>query len=146
MKVTDITQKVTRAHSNSQPNISLLRRLGVHPVVALVFVLVDFILFSGEIVTGGVSLFLSISIGVFLGLWAIRQQKVAYGDTLWRAVLKGIALGVLTAIPTPIASFLTVIGGLLPLFDKAAREEAERQDNLSMRNVTPPRDNTHDVE
>lgn len=142
MNVTDLAQKVNRAQANARPSISLLRKLGVHPVVALVFVIVDFLLFGGEIITWGFSLKISILAGIFLGLWAIRQQKVAYGDTLGRALIKGVALGVLTALPTPAASFLTVIGGLLPLFDKVAKEEAEREkeEGPSMRNITPPKE------
>ena len=151
MNISDLARKATSAHAAGRPNISLLRRLGIQPTVAVVFVMVDWLLFGGEISSGMASMPISVTAGIILGLWAIRRQHRTYGDTIKVSILKGLILGVLTAVPSPVGSFFTLIGGLLPLLDKmkdskktSPSEESASSDTPEMRNVTPKSGSTKD--
>jgi hypothetical protein len=48
-----------------------------------------------------------------LNCFAILLQKRLYGDSWRAAVGKGSIVGILTAIPLPIASLTTLLGGVL---------------------------------
>lgn len=87
-------------------------------------ILVDFLLFSGEFFSGGVSLAISIPIGIVIGLCAMVWQRKKYRDSMPRAIIKGLFIGFLTSIPTPVASILTFMAGILPLIDREKRESS----------------------
>ncbi len=70
----------------------------------------DWILFGEEVATAGVGWVISLPVGLALGLAAILIQKHAYKDETIPALAKGLLVGLLTAIPAPLASF-----GILPL-------------------------------
>lgn len=82
---------------------------GLHPLTAIGLFAVDWMLFGQEVATGGVGWLISLPVGLVLGLIAILIQKRAYKDETMPAVAKGVLVGVLTAIPTPLSSL-----GLLP--------------------------------
>lgn len=149
MNITDIAEKASKAHASGRPNISLLRRLGIQPTVAIAFTMIDWILFGGELFSAMVSLPVSITVGVLLGLWAINRQYVVYGDSIRVSIIKGTILGFLTAIPSPLASFFTLLGGLLPVIDKItgndkSSDPAPEESSPEIRNVTPPRQQNQD--
>lgn len=79
---------------------------------------IDFLLFSGEIFTAMTSLAISIPIGIAVGIFSIFWQKKKYHDPFLRAVFKGVVIGILTSFPTPLASVVTFMAGLLPIFGK----------------------------
>lgn len=83
---------------------------GLHPVVAIGLLAVDWVLFGEEVATGGVGWVLSLPIGVLLGLIATSIQRNSYRDEKGAAMAKGFVVGLLTAIPAPLSSL-----GLLPL-------------------------------
>lgn len=58
---------------------------------------------------------LSVAAGAVLGVITYRVQKSWYRDDRESAVIKGLIVGLLTAIPTNIPAFLYVPSGILGL-------------------------------
>jgi hypothetical protein len=83
---------------------------GLHPLTAIGLFAVDWMLFGEEVATAGVGWVISLPVGFMLGIVAILIQKHAYKDETGPAIAKGLVVGLLTAIPTPLASL-----GLLPM-------------------------------
>jgi hypothetical protein len=87
--------------------------LGLHPMVAFGMVAADMMLFGGEAATAGVGLAVTIPVALALTLPCILLQRYSFGDGWGAAVGKGLMVGVLTAIPFPIGSPLTILGAVL---------------------------------
>ena len=101
---------------------SFCQTLGLHPLTAMGMFVVDWMLFGEEVATAGIGWVISLPVGVVLGLAAILIQKHAYKDDTIPALAKGLLVGLITAIPTPLASFgmlpLTAFGAIKYLFSK----------------------------
>lgn len=84
---------------------------GLHPLVAILMITLDYMLF----VSGGVviSWLISIPIGIVATIICVLIQKNAMREQLGLAIGKGLFVGLLTAIPTPLPSIATFIGGTL---------------------------------
>ena len=95
---------------------------GVHPAVASLTLIVDLMLFGGEVATMGAILPVSIAAGAVLGLIAYLAQRKWYGDDKDSAAIKALILGFLTAIPTPLPLLLTVPPGIIGLVHKWQRK------------------------
>lgn len=92
---------------------SLCQTFGLHPAVGFSLFTVDSMLFASELLTFEATWALTIPIGLALTIPAILLQKRLYGDS-WRAATgKGLIVGLLTAIPLPLASLMTFAGGIL---------------------------------
>lgn len=89
------------------------RMLGLHPLVAFGMIAADMMLFGGETATGGVGLVVTIPVALALTLPCILLQRYSFGDDWGTAAGKGLMVGVLTAIPFPIGSPITILGGIL---------------------------------
>ncbi len=89
---------------------SFCQTFGLHPLTAMGLYVVDWMLFGEEVATGGIGWVISLPVGMVLGLSAILIQKYSYKDETAPAVAKGLLVGLITAIPTPLASL-----GMLPL-------------------------------
>jgi hypothetical protein len=88
---------------------SFAQKFGLHPFTALGMFAVDWMLFGEEVATAGVGWVVSLPVGLVLGLAAMLIQRRLYKDDTASAFAKGLIVGLLTAIPTPLASF-----GMLP--------------------------------
>lgn len=85
----------------------MLTRLGIHPLAALGVIAVDSMLFGGTVLTGGPGWLVSVPVGVALGVAVgLIQHRGPAHDDLGLAAGKGIMIGVLTAIPTPLPSLI----------------------------------------
>ena len=100
--------------------------VGLHPLVAVALFAVDMMLFGEEAATAGVGVALTIPAGLALAVPAYLLQRHAYGDSRAVALGKALMVGVLTAIPTPLPSALTLAGGVFGFFDLRARGELRR--------------------
>jgi len=89
---------------------------GLDPRVAFLMLIVDMMLNAGDLVSMGLLLPVSIGAGIVLGYVAYRAQINWYGDDRESARIKGLILGLLTAIPTPIPEILYLPAGILGLF------------------------------
>lgn len=92
---------------------TMLATLGIHPLAAVVVVVVDSMLFGGTAATGPVGWLMSIPVGIVLGLATGLVQH--YGpprDNRGLAAGKGLLVAVLTAIPTPLPAVLVAGSGM----------------------------------
>lgn len=88
------------------------RALGLRPVVFGLFLLIDWLFFSGEALTlGGLEAFFWLPTGVMF-VAALVLQKDG-GDGLPTAFAKALVLAFLTAVPTGVFSAVVAIGAFL---------------------------------
>lgn len=97
---------------------------GLDPRLALLTLIVDMMLNAGDLVTMGLLLPVSIMAGIVLGYIAYRAQINWYGDDKESAKIKGLIIGLLTAIPTPLPELLYVPAALLGLFHGWLKKES----------------------
>ncbi len=95
---------------------------GVHPAIAFLTLVVDLMLFGGEVATMGAMLPVSIGAGAALGVITYLAQRKWYGDDKDSAAIKGLILGLLTAIPTPLPALLSVPSGIVGLVHSLRRK------------------------
>ena len=95
---------------------------GIHPSIAFLTMVLDTMLFGGDLATLGALLPLSIGAGLVLGLIAYKAQRNWYGDDKESATIKALILGLLTAIPTPIPALLSVPSGIVGLVHSLRRK------------------------
>jgi len=101
-------------------NKNLLKTIGLHPLAAFAFIAVDMMLFGSDLLVVG--WIISCIIGILLIIPCTLIQKWAYHDSWGVAVSKGLILGILTAIPTPLPSFITGVSGLLGLIGSTSEK------------------------
>ena len=83
----------------------MLRVLGINPMAAAGVIGIDLMLFGGTVSTGGVGYPVSIPVGIATAIAVCLIQNRGFPrDDLGLAAGKGIMVGLLTAIPTPLAS------------------------------------------
>lgn len=87
----------------------VLRQLGLHPLVAFAMVVVDLMLTAADLFTAAT---VSVLVAVILTIPCILLQRYAYKDEWGIAVGKGLIVGILTAIPTPLPAIVTGMGGV----------------------------------
>lgn len=92
---------------------SLCQTFGLHPAVGFSLFAVDTMLFASEVLTFEATWALTVPVGLALVVPAALLQKRLYGDGWGAAVGKGLLVGVLTAIPLPLASIMTFAGGVI---------------------------------
>ena len=105
----------------------LAAALGIHPVPAFVAVAVDWMLFSTELPTFGAAWVVSVPVAIVLAVAVVLfQHRGSPRDDLGLAVAKGLFVGLLTAIPTALSSFLVLgqgaAGGIAPYLNHGARK------------------------
>jgi len=93
--------------------IKVCQAMGLHPLVGFGMVAIDLILFVGAVITLGASTLIAIPVALLLVIPCTLVQKYWFNDNLEAAIVKGVAVGLLTAIPTPLPSIVTLVGGLL---------------------------------
>lgn len=110
-------QRIPDKKSEPQTAIGRFGQLfGLDPRVAFLTLIVDMMLNAGDLVSMGLLLPVSIAAGLVLGYVVYRAQISWYGDDPESAKIKGLVLGLLTAIPTPIPEILYIPAGILGLF------------------------------
>lgn len=92
---------------------SLFRTLGLHPLVAFGMLAIDIMLFGTDTVSTRLSIAVGIAIALVLIISCVLIQKYAFNDNWGAALGKGIMVGLLTAIPTPLPSALILGGGVV---------------------------------
>ena len=88
----------------------ILRQLGFHPLVAFSMICVDVMLTAADLMTAAT---VSVAVAAVLTIPCVLLQRYAYRDPWGIAVGKGLIVGILTAIPTPLPSIITGVGGVL---------------------------------
>lgn len=72
-------------------------------------VVIDIMLLAADLATAAT---VSIVVGLVLTIPCVLLQRYAYKDEWGVAVGKGMIVGILTAIPTPLPSIVTGVGGV----------------------------------
>ena len=90
---------------------SKLHKLGLHPAVAFAMIIVDVMLFSAD--GTGVGWIISCLVAAALTIPCILFQRYAYHDNWGIAIAKGMLIGIITAIPTPLPAIITGTGGVM---------------------------------
>jgi hypothetical protein len=88
---------------------------GLDPRIAILTFTVDMMLFGGAVLTFGLMIPVSLVAGIILGFITYRAQMKWYGDDRESALIKGVIIGLLTAIPTPLPAIVYVPSGVLGL-------------------------------
>ncbi len=89
------------------------RTVGLHPLTAFGMIVVDWMLFAAEGATLNAAWPVSIGVAIALTVPCILLQRYGYKDSWGLAIGKGMIVGVLTAIPTPLPSVVSLTGGAL---------------------------------
>lgn len=113
-------------HRGGASTAGFARIFGLDPRVALLTIVVDTMLFGGQLLTLGTSALLSVPAGIALGFITYKAQRSWYGDDRDSALIKGLIVALLTAIPTSLPGFLTIpsgIVGLVHLFRRNSSHE-----------------------
>ena len=106
-----------------------LQTIGLDPLVAFAVVAIDFMLFAPD--STGVGWVISCIVGLLLVLPCIMLQRFSFGDKWMIAIAKGVIVGILTAIPTPLPSIVTGavgVAGLLSQINRKQLPQPERKD------------------
>jgi hypothetical protein len=91
---------------------NFIQKLGLHPLVAIGMIGVDMMLFASDAVPA-IGWGISSLVGLVLMIPCILLQRFGYKDSWMVAIGKGIIVGTLTAIPTPLPAIITGAGGVL---------------------------------
>lgn len=86
---------------------------GLHPLTGFGMFAVDWMLFGGELGSGGIGIALTVPFALALSVPCILIQKHSFDDSWGAAIGKGLMVGVLTAIPTALPSVVSVGAGFL---------------------------------
>jgi hypothetical protein len=92
---------------------------GLDPRIAFLMFVIDLMLFSGAVLTVGLLIPIALVAGIVLGFITYRAQMKWYGDDRDSALIKGIIVGLLTAIPTPLPAIVYLPSGVLGLIHMA---------------------------
>jgi hypothetical protein len=98
---------------------------GLDPRVVVLTTVVDTMLFSGQLLTLGTSLPLSVPAGIVIGVIAYKAQRHWYRDDRESAIIKGLIVGLLTAIPTSLPGFLAIPSGVIGLVHILRRKKRD---------------------
>lgn len=102
---------------------NMLHKIGLHPLVAFGMLVVDWMLFGTD--ATGVGWGISIAVAVVLIIPCILAQKYSYGDDWAMAIAKGLLVGLITAIPPPLPSVITGVGGILGVVGASKQKKLE---------------------
>lgn len=95
------------------PKVDFTQAFGLDLRVAMLAVIVDWLAFSGSVLSLGLLVPVELGAAVVLGIITYKIQKSWYGDTHDSALIKSLVIGLLTAIPAPITGIVAGPGGLL---------------------------------
>ena len=98
--------------------------IGLHPIPAVLTLSVNAMLFGGTIITMGALAPLALIVAVILGIITYRSQKCFYGDDHEAALIKALAVGLVTAIPVGLPSILTLPSGVVGFVHNLRRKNS----------------------
>jgi hypothetical protein len=95
------------------------KTFGLHPLVGFGMAAVDAMIFGSTVATGGVALAVTVPFAIALSIPCALIQKNSFGDNWGAAIGKGLLVGVLTAIPTPLPAIIPISAGGLGLLARS---------------------------
>jgi len=112
----DYGQPYPLAHRQNIAARGFTQMFGLHPGMAFLTIVVDTMVFSGDIISAGLVLPVAFGAAAVLGIITFMAQRAWYGDEDKDAAIKALIVGLLTAIPSPLPYCLFIPAGLLGLF------------------------------
>jgi hypothetical protein len=118
----------SQPHSLSGPHQVAARGFShmfeLHPILALTAITTDCMVSAVDVASLGTTApFLWAVAGVFVGITVFLGQKKWSSEDAQSALIKALIVGFLTALPTPLPSFLTVPSGVLGLVQTLRRRK-----------------------
>ncbi len=111
----------------------------LHPASGVVILLLDWILFSGNVLSLGLSMPLTSALGFGLASVITARIQRQYGhDMVGRSWLKGLGAGIAVGVPWPIAG--TAVGGLVLTLSGLDRWKRNRLGSSSKKTTDEPDD------
>ena len=104
--------KPPNPHHDPNSFVRWAAAIGLHPVVALAYFIVDQMLFASEVASGFLLVVLSFFVALALWLPVTILQHHLYGDRWAVAASKSCIASILLAIPTGFPAAVTCIWGL----------------------------------
>ena len=80
---------------------------------AILAVLVDLMVFTGDVASLGALLPFAMCVAAALGFVTYKIQRHWYGDDQNSALIKSMIVGLLTAIPAPLTPLIAIPGGIV---------------------------------
>ncbi|MGA2777013.1 MAG: hypothetical protein ABSF94_05600 [Steroidobacteraceae bacterium] len=114
-------------HPALQRSAGFGRIFGLDPRIAFLMFIVDLMLFGSEALSLGLLIPVGVVVGVVLGYVTARAQITWYGDDRESAIIKGIIVGLLTAIPSPLPAVVYVPSALVGWIDLLRRRRVSRE-------------------
>jgi hypothetical protein len=99
----------------------LTQTFGLDFRAAVLTVIVDLMVFGGDAFSLGVLIPLGIIVAAILAFIVYRIQIKWYGDDHDSALIKALIVGLLTAIPAPLAPLFAIPGGVLGIVNTVRR-------------------------
>jgi len=99
-------------------------KVGLHPLVGFGMFAVDWMLFGPEAASLGITWPISLAVAAALAIPCILIQRYGFKEEWGLAVGKSLMVGVLTAIPSPIPSVVTFMGGAMGTVAMISGEKA----------------------
>jgi hypothetical protein len=100
----------------------LTQMFGLDIRAAILTVIVDLMVFGGDVISLGLLIPLGIAVGGVLGFIVYKIQSHWYKDDHQSAVIKALIVGLLTAIPVPLGPVIAIPGGLLGIVNSLKRK------------------------
>ncbi len=100
---------------------------GLHPIPAGATLIVNAMIFGGDIVSLGMLFPLAFAAAVVLGVITFKSQTRFYGDHQEVALIKALVVGLLTAIPVGLPGFLTVPSAVVGFVHNLGRKSNHDQ-------------------
>jgi hypothetical protein len=91
----------------------LAQMFGLDIRAAILTVIVDLMLFAGDVVTLGALTPIGVGVAGALAYIVYRMQIKWYGDDHDSALIKAMVVGLLTVIPMPLTPLVAIPGGLI---------------------------------
>ena len=95
---------------------------GLHPISAVTTLAVNAMLFGGTIFTMGALALVASIVAAVLGYITYKAQRRFYGDDHDAALVKSVAVALITAIPVGLPAFLTVPSTVVGLIHTLRRK------------------------
>jgi hypothetical protein len=89
---------------------------GLQPAMAFLTVVADTMIFAGDVASSGFLLPVAAGAGVVLGVITFLAQRKYFGDDKECALIKGLIVALLTAIPSPLPYALFLPAGVVGFF------------------------------
>jgi hypothetical protein len=125
-RVTTISPAPDGGHEGTLPHAAaskgLAQMFGLDIRAAILAVLVDLMVFTGDVASLGSLLPFSLCVAGALGFITYKIQRRWYGDDHDSALIKAMIIGLLTAIPVPLTPLIAIPSGMVGIV-KAIRRK-----------------------